>query len=63
MLIHFNQDLGTNVAQLQSRPKEQNVVPTKLKIDESNNLCGLKLTMVIIWNSNDEISPNTYWEF
>ncbi len=45
------------------RPKEQNVVLSKLRIDESNNLCGLKLTMVTVCNSNDEITPNTYWEF
>jgi hypothetical protein len=34
-----------------------------LEIDESSNLCGLKLIMVIIYNLNDEITPNTDWEF
>jgi hypothetical protein len=45
------------------RPGGQNVVSSKLRIDESNNLCGSKLTMVIIYISNDEITPNTDWEF
>jgi hypothetical protein len=45
------------------RPREQNVVSSELKIDELNNLCGLELTMVTICNSNDEITPNTDWEF
>ncbi len=43
--------------------KKKNVIPSKLKIDELNNLCGLKLIMVIVCNSNDEIIPNTNWEF
>ncbi len=42
---------------------EQNVAPSELKIDESNNLCGLELIMVTICNSNDEITPNTHCEF
>jgi hypothetical protein len=42
---------------------EQNVVSPKPRIDESSNLCGLKLIMVTIYNSNDEITPNTYCEF
>ncbi len=52
-----------NVAPSELRPKEQNVVSSKSKIDESNNLCCLELTMVTIYNSNDEITPNTYCEF
>jgi hypothetical protein len=43
--------------------QKQNVVPSKLGVDESSNRCGLELTMVIFRNSNDEITPNTYWEF
>ncbi len=45
------------------RPREQNVVSLKLRIDESSNPCGLKLKMVTIYYSNDEITPNTDWEF
>ncbi len=45
------------------KPGEQNITPSKLRTDESSNLCGLKLIMVIICNSNDEIAPNTNWEF
>ncbi len=45
------------------RPGEQNVAPSELRIDESSNLCGLELTMVTVCNSNDEITPNTHWEF
>jgi hypothetical protein len=52
-----------NVAPLESTPKEQNVVPSKLRINESNNLCVLELIMVIICNSNDEISRNIDWKF
>jgi hypothetical protein len=64
-----------NVAPLESRLREQNVVPSELilgekkvaplelRIDESSNLCGLKLTMVMIYNSNDKITPNPNWEF
>ncbi len=52
-----------HVAPLKLKPREQNVVSLELRIDESSNLCGLELTMVIICNSNDEITPNTYWEF
>jgi hypothetical protein len=37
---------------------KQNVVPSKLRIDESNNLCGLELTMMIVYNSNGEITFN-----
>ncbi len=47
-----------NVAPLELRPREQNVALSKLKIDELNNSCGLELTMVIMCNSNDEITPN-----
>ena len=42
---------------------KQNVASLELSIDESNNLCGLELTKVTICNSNDEITPNTYWKF
>jgi hypothetical protein len=42
---------------------KQNVASLELSIDESNNLCGLKLTMVIICNSCDEIILNVDWEF
>jgi hypothetical protein len=64
MLFHQNQNMGSKMLfPSQLRPKEQNVVLSKLIIDEPNNLCGLKLIMVIICNSNDEITPNTYWEF
>jgi hypothetical protein len=47
-----------NVDPLQPRFGEQNVAPLKLKIDESNNVCGLEFTMVIICNSNGEITLN-----
>jgi len=43
--------------------QKQNVASLELRLDESSNLCGLKLTIVTICNSNDEITPNTYWEF
>ncbi len=52
-----------NVAPLKLRHEEQNVALSELKIHESNNLCGWKLTTVTICNSNDEIIPNTDWEF
>jgi hypothetical protein len=52
-----------NVPPSKLKPGEQNVVPSKLRIDESNNLCGLKLTMVIICNSNGEIILNIDREF
>jgi len=42
---------------------KQNVASLELRIDESKNLCGLELTMVIICNSRDEITPNVDWEF
>jgi hypothetical protein len=32
-------------------------------MNESSNLCDLKLKMVIVCNSNDEITPNSNWEF
>jgi hypothetical protein len=47
-----------NVIPSKLRLGEQSVVSSKLKIDESSNLCGLKLTMVIVYNSNDDITPN-----
>jgi len=40
------------------RHEEQNVVPSKLKIDESSNPCGLELIMMIVYNSNVEIILN-----
>ncbi len=46
-----------------STPGEQNLTSSNLKIDESSNLCGLEFTMVTISDSNDEITPNTDWEF
>jgi len=52
MLIHYNKRLG-----------EQNVAPSKLRIDVSTNLCGLELTMVIVWNSNGEITLHIDWKF
>jgi hypothetical protein len=52
-----------NVDPLQPKFREQNVVSSELKIDESSNLCGLELTMVIVCNSNDEIIPNIHWDF
>jgi hypothetical protein len=52
-----------NVVPSKLKHGEQNVVSSKLKIDESSNLCGLELTMVTIYNSNDEITPNIDWEF
>jgi hypothetical protein len=42
---------------------KQNVVPSKLKMDESSNLCGLELAMVIVCNSNGDITLNIDWEF
>jgi hypothetical protein len=35
----------------------------ELKIDESNNLCELELTMMIVYNSNVEIIFNIDWKF
>ncbi len=52
-----------NVASSELRPKEQNVIPSELKINESSNLCELKLIMVTICNSNAEITFNTNWKF
>jgi hypothetical protein len=45
-----------NVAPSKLRPKEQDVAPSKLRIDESSNLC--ELTMMIVYNSNGEITLN-----
>jgi hypothetical protein len=42
---------------------EQNVAPSKLGVDESNNPCGLDLAIMVICNSNDEIPSSTNWEF
>jgi hypothetical protein len=42
---------------------EQKVVPLELGVDESSNQCGLELVMVNFHNSNDEIIPNTNWQF
>jgi hypothetical protein len=52
-----------NVAPLELKLREQNFVSLELRIDESSNLCDLKLTMVIVYNLNDEITPNINWEF
>ncbi len=52
-----------NVAPSKPRLGEQNVAPLEPKIDESNNLCGLQLIMVIIYNSNDGIILDINWEF
>jgi hypothetical protein len=52
-----------NVTPSKSRLGEQNFVSSKSRIDESSNLCGLELTMVIVCNSNDEITPNIDWKF
>ncbi len=48
-----------NVTPSKLRLREQNVVPLELRIDESSNLCGLELIMVIVYNSNEEITHNT----
>jgi len=46
------------VAPSKLKHKEKNVAPLELRIDESSNLCGLQLTMMIICNSNGEIIFN-----
>jgi hypothetical protein len=61
--IVFTLDSYLNLLGSLGARHKQNVASLKLKIDESNNLCGLKLTMVIICNSRDEITPNVDWEF
>jgi hypothetical protein len=46
--------------------REQNVDPLEPRVDESSYPCypcGLKLTMVVFCNSNDEILSNTNWDF
>jgi hypothetical protein len=52
-----------NVASLEATIGEQNVVPSKPRVDESSNPHGLKLAMAGVCNSNDEILPNTDREF
>jgi hypothetical protein len=52
-----------NVAPSKLRPWKQNVDMLELRINESSNLCGSKLTMVTIYNSNGEIIFNIDWEF
>jgi hypothetical protein len=47
-----------NVDPLQLGLGEQNVISSKLRIDESSNVCGLESKMVIICNSNGEIILN-----
>jgi hypothetical protein len=37
---------------------KQNVVSSKLRIDELSNICGLELTMMTICYSNGEITFN-----
>jgi len=60
----FQPGLGEqNVLPLELKHGEQNVTPSKLRVDESSNLCGLKFIMVIVCNSNDEVIPNTNWDF
>jgi len=52
-----------NVSSLQPTIGEQNVVPIEPGVDESSNPCGLKLAIVVVYNSNDEIPPITNKEF
>jgi hypothetical protein len=52
-----------NVVSSKLTIREQIVVPLQPRVDESNNRYGLELAMVRISNSNNEIIPNTYWEF
>jgi hypothetical protein len=52
-----------NVAPSELRPWKQNVDSLELRINESSNLCGSKLIMVTIYNSNGEIIFNIDWEF
>jgi len=47
-----------NVISLESTIGEQNVVPLEPRINESNNPCDLKLAMVVVCNSNNEIPSN-----
>ncbi len=47
-----------NIASLEQTIDEQNVVPSELRINESNNLCRLELATMIVCNSNDEITLN-----
>jgi hypothetical protein len=35
----------------------------KLRVDETNIQCNLKLAHVIVFNPSDEIYPKTNWEF
>jgi hypothetical protein len=51
MLVHKNQQLGSKMLFHQN------------ELDEPNNPCGLKLAMVVVYNSNDEILLNINWEF
>jgi hypothetical protein len=52
-----------NVVSLELTIGEQNVVPLEPRVDESSSQCGLKATMVVVCNLNDETPPNTNWEF
>jgi len=65
-LKKVNGDLNAqkqNVSSLQLTIGEQNVVPIEPRVDESSNTCGLKLAIVVVYNSNDEILPITNKEF
>jgi hypothetical protein len=39
-----------NVVSLELTIGEQNVVPLEPRVDESNNPCGLKFAMVLVYN-------------
>jgi hypothetical protein len=52
-----------NVVPSELRLGKQIVAPLELRINESSNLCDLELIMVKVYNSNDEITLNTDWEF
>jgi len=52
-VVSSKQTIGKeNVDPLWLRLWEQNVASSKLRIDESSNPCGLKFTMVIVYNLN-----------
>jgi hypothetical protein len=52
-----------NVALSKLTIGKNNVVPSELKVDVSSNPCGIKLAMVVVCNSNDEVPSNIDWEF
>jgi hypothetical protein len=49
-----------NVDSLKPIIGEKNVTPSKPKVDESSNPCGLELAIMVVCDSNDEIPPNIY---